>query len=79
MDLVEVGVRDGVPMTKILDYGKEQFKKKKNQQKGKQHKVDLKTLRISYKISEHDLNVRRNQAEKFSKLGHNLRIELLLR
>lgn len=79
MDLVQVWMRDWVPMTKIQDYGKEQFKKKKNQQKWKAHKIDLKTLRISYKISEHDLDVRRKQAEKFAKVGHNLRVELLLR
>ena len=79
MDLVEVGGRDGVPVVKMMDYGKQQFRKKKNQQKSKTTKVELKTLRISYKISEHDLDVRRKQAEKFAKQGHLLRIELLLR
>lgn len=79
MDLVEVGTRDGAPVVKIMDYGKQLFKKKKNQQKSKTTKVELKTLRISYKISEHDLDVRRKHAEKFAKQGHMLRIELLLR
>jgi len=81
MDLVEVGMRDKVVVAKIMDYGKELFKQKKNQQKSKSSskRVDLKTLRISYKIWEHDLEIRRKQAEKFAKAGHMLKIELLLR
>ena len=81
MDLVEVGPgKDGVSVCKIMDQGKEAFKKKKNQQKGKSGgKVMLKTLRISYKMAEHDMEIRRKHAEKFANQHHLLKIELLLR
>jgi len=39
----------------------------------------MKTLRISFKISDHDLDVKRRQAEKFAAGGHALRITLMLR
>ena len=81
MDLVQVGPgKDGVPVCKILDDKKETFKKKKSQQKGKTTgKSQLKTIRISYKMADHDLDIRRNSAEKFANHNHLLRIELLLR
>jgi translation initiation factor IF-3 len=79
LDLVEVAERDGVVIAKIIDWQKHLFieKKKKSQSAGK--KVELKTLRLSYAIGEHDMEIRRNQAEKFAKDGHILRIELPLR
>lgn len=81
VDLVQVGPgKDGVPVCKVMDLGKEDFKKKKNQQKSKSGgKVSLKTLRISYKMADHDLTVRKKQAEKFANQHHLLKIELLLR
>ena len=49
----------------------------KNKQKWKA--PDLKTIRITFKIWEHDLEIRKNQAEKFAKLGHPLKVTLMLR
>jgi translation initiation factor IF-3 len=39
----------------------------------------MKTLRITYKISEHDLDTKKRQALKFAKSGHPLRVILILR
>ena len=80
LDLVEVGVQDGVTLTKIMDYGKFLFKQQKTQSKNRSHskQADIKTLRISYTISDHDLDVRRNQAVKFAEAGHPLRIIMRL-
>jgi translation initiation factor IF-3 len=39
----------------------------------------MKTLRITFKIGEHDLDVKRKQAEKFSEGGHPLKVSLMLR
>lgn len=69
MDLVEIGNQNGVTLCKIMDYGKFLFKQQKNQSHGKAtaKKTDVKTLKITYKIGDHDLGIRRNQAEKFAK------------
>ena len=81
LDLVEMAVRDGVVIAKIIDWQKQLFIEKKNKKKNQAtaKKTELKTLRLSYAIGEHDMEIRRNQAEKFAKEGHILRIELPLR
>jgi translation initiation factor IF-3 len=80
-DLVEVGLVEWVPLCKIMDYGKFLFKQQKQQSKNRSQakKTEQKTLKITYKIEDHDLEVRRNQAEKFAQDGHPLKVELRLR
>ena len=39
----------------------------------------MKTLRITFKIGDHDLEVKRKQAEKFAEGWHALKISLMLR
>lgn len=81
LDLVEVGVQDGVTLTKIVDYGKYLFKQQKQQSQNKSHqkKTELKTMKLTYKIGEHDLDVRRKQAEKWAKEGNPMKVYLQLR
>lgn len=81
LDLVEIGLQNGIVLCKIMDYGKFLFKQQKNQSHGRQtsKKTDVKTLKITYKIGDHDLEIRRKQAEKFAKEGHPLKVMLTLR
>lgn len=81
LDLVEVGMQDGVVMAKIVDYGKFLFKQQKQQSQNKSHqkKTELKTMKLTYKIGDHDLQVRRAQAEKWAKENNPMKITLQLR
>ncbi len=81
LDLVEVGMQDGIPLTKIIDYGKFVFKQQKQQSQNKSNtkKTELKTMKLTYKIGDHDLDVRRNQAEKWAKEWNPMKIFLQLR
>ena len=81
LDMMEIGKKDDLSIVKLLDYGKFLYKQKKQDQKNKQKwkAPDLKTIRITFKIWEHDLEIRKNQAEKFAKLGHPLKVTLMLR
>ena len=81
LDLVEVSPLSRPPVCKIMDYGQYQYKQEKagRKQKAKQKKVDIKGIRISFKIGEHDLEIRRKRAQKFFSEGHKVRIEMLLR
>lgn len=81
LDLMEIGKNDWLSIVKLLDYWKYLYKQKKQEQKSKQKwkAPDLKTLRISFKIWEHDLNIRKKQAEKFAKSLHPLKVSLMLR
>lgn len=81
LDLVEVGMQEGIPLAKIVDYGKFLFKQQKqqSQNKGNTKKTELKTMKLTYKIGDHDLDVRRKQAEKWSKEGCPMKLFLQLR
>jgi translation initiation factor IF-3 len=81
LDLMELGKVGKVSIVKMLDYGKFLYKQKKQEKKSKVagKAPDIKTLKITFKISEHDLDVRVNQAEKFAKVGHPLKLMLMLK
>lgn len=81
LDLVEVGMQEGIPLVKILDYGKFLYEQQKQQAHNKQHakKTELKTMKLTYKIGEHDIDIRKNQAEGWAKEWHPMRITLQLR
>lgn len=81
LDLMEIWKKWDLSIVKMLDYGKFLYRQKKQDQKNKQKgkAPDLKTIRITFKIWEHDLAIRKRQAEKFALWLHPLKISLMLR
>ena len=81
LDLIEVNPAATPPVTKIVDYGKFEYRQRKAEQKIKSaHKTqELKIVRIGLKTSPHDLEVKAGQAEKFLKKGHKIKLEIFLR
>lgn len=80
-DLVEVNPKANPPIAKFLDFGKFQYEqeKLKQKQKAKTKKVDVKGIRLSFRIGDHDRLVRLNQALGFFEKGHKVKIDLFLR
>lgn len=81
LDLMEIWKNWDVTIIKMLDYWKHLYRLKKQDQKQKQKwkTPDLKTIRITFKIWEHDLEIRKNQAIKFAKDHHPLKVTLMLK
>lgn len=81
MDVVEVNPKVQPPVVKIIDYGQFKYKKEKEaqKQKVKQKKVEIKGIRLSVRISQHDFDVRVEQAKKFLERGDKLKLELVLK
>ena len=81
LDLVEVHPKAEPPIAKIMDYGQFKYQKEKEARKlrAKQHKVEVKVLRISVRISDHDMKVRLDQAKKFLESGDKVKIDIVLR
>jgi translation initiation factor IF-3 len=81
LDLVEIVPNARPPVVKIMDFGKYQYQKQKEaqQQKANQKKTEIKGLRIGLKTDEHDIEVRRKQAEKFLSQGNKVKIEIRLK
>lgn len=80
-DLVEVNPTPAIPVTKLMDYGQFKYEQDKlaQKQKSRQKKTEIKGIRLSVRISEHDLEMRLDQAKKFLQKGNKLKIELTLK
>jgi len=81
MDLVEVNPKATPPICKILNFGQFQYEQEKHKQKlkSKQKKVEIKGIRISFRMSDHDKETRRNQARKFIDQGNKVKLDVVLR
>lgn len=80
-DLVEVSPKAQPPVCKFLDFGQFKYQKEKEQriQKARAKKVDVKGIRLSVKMGQHDIDIRRDQAIEFLRDGDKLKIEIHLR
>jgi len=81
LDLVEVNPKAEPPVVKIVNLGQLRYEKEKHahKQKMQQKKTETKNIRLTFRISEHDLDMRLNQAEKFLAKENKIKIELILR
>ncbi|MCX6785815.1 MAG: translation initiation factor IF-3 [Candidatus Komeilibacteria bacterium] len=81
LDLIEVFPKSDPPVCKILDYGQFQYQQSRKTQelKSKVKKTETKGIRLSYKIGQHDLDFKKEQALKFLSKGDKVRIEIILR
>jgi len=81
LDLIEIAPSVRPPVCRIMDYGKYQYQKSKQEkeQRAKQKKIETKGVRISFRIGQHDLEIKAKQAEKFLAQGHKVKIEMILR
>ncbi len=81
LDLVEVNPKATPPVVKIVNLGQMKYEQEKlaHKQKMQQKKIEIKNIRLSFRISEHDLGLRLNQAEKFLAKDNKTKVELILR
>jgi translation initiation factor IF-3 len=81
LDLVVISPNQAPPVAKILDYGKYRFEaeKKAKEAKKKQHVVEVKEIKMRYKIDIHDYNVRLKNIKKFLEAGNKVKIMIMLR
>ncbi len=83
LDLVMIAERgkEGVPVTKIMDFGKSLYEKKKKQAEAKKHQkvIQVKEVKLSPKIGEHDYQTKIKQAVDFLKAGKRVKITLFFR
>lgn len=72
---------EGVPVVKIMDYGKAQYAKKKKQAEAKKRQkvVLVKEVKMKPKIAEHDYQTKMNQAIDFLYDGKRVKITLEFR
>lgn len=76
-----VSDKSAPPVCRILDYGKYKFtqEKRAREAKKKQHTVNIKEVKMRYKIDEHDYKVRVNQAIRFLNSGDKVKVTVNFR
>lgn len=81
LDLVEVADREKPPVCKIMDYGKFKYEAKRRQRENskKQHKVELKQVRIRPKTGEHDYQVKLKHSKRFLEAGCKVQVNVMFR
>jgi translation initiation factor IF-3 len=81
LDLVEVQPKAKPPIAKFIDFGQFKYEQEKHKQKQKAHSksVETKSVRISFRISDHDKETRHSQAQKFLDQGNKVKIDIVLR
>ena len=74
LDLIEVAPQARPPVCRIMDYGKFKYQQRKREKEARKHHKDLKEIRLTPQISEHDLMHRIKSAEEFLREGHRVRV-----
>ncbi len=81
LDLVIVSPNQEPPVAKILNYGKYKYEmeKRAKEAKKKQHVVEVKEVKIRYKIDTHDYLVRIRNIQKFISQGNKVKVVIMMR
>jgi translation initiation factor IF-3 len=81
VDLVEISPDAMPPVAKVVDWGKYQYQKMKEQQKNRKSSKasELKQMRFGLKIGSGDLDIKLRKIRGFLAAGHKVRIQIFYR
>ncbi len=83
VDLVEIAANANPPVAKIIDWGKYQYQKMKeeakNRKKAREKQSELKQMKIGLKISDNDLNIKVRKMREFLEDGDRVKILIVFR
>lgn len=81
LDLVKIAPQAVPPVCRIMDYGKYMFDlaKKEKEARKKQKVINVKEVRLSSSIEEHDFNFKLKNAVKFLKDGDKVKVSIKFR
>jgi translation initiation factor IF-3 len=81
LDLVLISPNASPPVARVMDYGKYRYEQQKREKeaKKKQKIIQVKEVRLSPSIEEHDLHVKSSHAVKFLDDGDKVKVSLRFR
>ncbi len=83
VDLVEIAANANPPVVKVIDWGKYQYQKMKeeakNRKKAREKQSELKQMKIGLKISDNDLNIKVRKMRVFLDDGDRVKILIIFR
>ena len=81
LDLVLVSANPENPVCKIMNYGKHKFEqaKREKESKKKQKALELKEIRVTPNIEDHDFGFKSKNARKFLEDGNKVKVTVRFR
>lgn len=81
VDLVEISPNADPPVVKVVDWGKFQYQKMKEQQRNRRSNkaTELKQMRFGLKIGVNDLEIKLRKIRDFLEDGHKVKILVVYR
>ena len=83
VDLVEIAANANPPVVKVIDWGKYQYQKMKeeakNRKKAREKQSELKTMKVGLKISDNDLNIKIRKIREFLEDGDRVKVLVIFR
>ena len=81
LDLVEISPNANPPVAKIVDWGKYQYQKMKEQQRNKKsaRTSEIKQMRLGLKIGQNDLDIKLRKVRKFLSDGDKVKIQVVFK
>ena len=81
LDLINIAPQAKPPVCKILDYGKYRFEqaKREKEAKKKQKVIEVKEVRLSPNIEDHDMETKARMAVKFLQGGDKVKVSVRFR
>lgn len=81
LDLIEISPQATPPVAKIIDWGKYQYQKTKEQQRNRRNTttVEIKQMRLGLKIGGNDLEIKLRKIREFLDAGHRVKIMVFFR
>lgn len=81
LDLVKIAPQAKPPVCRIMDYGKFRFEQSKKEKEARKNQkiINIKEIRFSPTIEEHDLSFKAKNAQKFLQDGDKVKVTIRFR
>jgi translation initiation factor IF-3 len=81
LDLVKIAPQAKPPVCRIMDYGKFRFEQSKKEKEARKNQkiINIKEIRFSPTIEDHDLNFKAKNAQKFLQDGDKVKVTIRFR
>lgn len=79
LDLVEIAPNATPPVCKIISISKFNYLEEQKKKANKSSKQDLKEIRLTSRIEDHDFETKVKQITKFLSQGHKVKVSLLFK
>lgn len=80
-DLIEISANSNPAVARIMEFGKFKYQQERKDRAAKKtaHVTEVKQVRVSLKIGQHDLDTKLKKMKDFLEEGHKVRVSMMLK